>query len=414
MPVIRRSLSFVLAVAFLLFLAGVVEKACASIANQPAVDTAALNRDPQVQAAFQRFYDLDYDGALQGFDQVQASHRGDPLATDYILDAVVFKELNRLDLLDTTFYANDGFLTGKHTVVEDPQVRDRVKGLAAEAINEANARLNANPNDLDALFARGWARSLEATYEAMVERAFGAALKLALGARGDHEKVLHADPNYVDAKMVVGIYEYVVGALPWGFKLLVGFAGIHGSKTDGMALLQDAAARGVITSVDSRTAMMLFLRREAKYGQAITVAHGLADQYPRDFLFNLEIANLEKDNGEGMTAVWAYQHVINLAERSGYFANAHVELAYFGMGDSLRGQKHYPEAVGAYRHAAYSPTTSPELKRRCLLAAGESYDLAGQHAQAVQQYREVLQAGADTVQGNVARRYIKVAYTGGS
>jgi hypothetical protein len=39
-----------------------------------------------------------------------------PLAVDYVLDAVIFRELYRLDLLDTTLYAHDGFLSGKHAV----------------------------------------------------------------------------------------------------------------------------------------------------------------------------------------------------------------------------------------------------------------------------------------------------------
>ena len=55
------------------------------------------------------------------------------------------------------------------------------------------------------------------------------------------------------------------------------------------------------------------------------------------------------------------------AKQPGYFPSAHMELAYFGLGDSLRGQKRYPEAVTAYREGALQPTTSPELKRRCLL-----------------------------------------------
>ena len=50
-------------------------------------------------------------------------------------------------------------------------------------------------------------------------------------AKDDDPRVLQLDPEYVDAKLVVGVYEYVVGALPWPFKLLIGFAGITGSKS---------------------------------------------------------------------------------------------------------------------------------------------------------------------------------------
>ncbi len=362
--------------------------------------------------AFQLFYIMDYDNALTHFEQIQAQHPNDPIATDYILYATLIKELFRLDLLDTTFYANDGFFTGRHIVVEDPKVRDQIKALADRAIDQADDELRKNPKDVNALFARGWARALEATYMAMVERSFSTGLRLALSAKNDHEMVLELSPNYVDAKMVVGIYQYVVGALPLAFKVLVGFAGIHGSKAGGMAMLQDAGMRGVMTSVESRTAMMMFLRHEAKYQEAKELAEGLAAQYPRDYLFALEVANLSKDEGEGMKAVAAYRHVIDEARRPGYFPSSHLELALFGLGDSLRGQKLYAEAAEAYREGAFQPTTSPELKRRSLLAAGQSYDLMKEHDKAVEQYQAVINAGSDTVQADLARKFQRTAYTG--
>jgi hypothetical protein len=381
-------------------------------ARAQAVDTNPLNRQPEVRDAFAHFYAMDYDGAVVRFEKIRNEHRGDPIATDYVLDAVLFRELNRLDLLDTTFYANDGFLTGKHTVTEDPAVRDLVKTLTGDAVNESTTILKSKPDDVNALFARGWARSLEATYLGMVERAFGAGLKQAMGARNDCDRVLQLDPNYADAMLVSGVYQYVVGALPLGFKLLIGIVGIHGSKVEGMALLRDDGNRGVITQVEAKTAMMLFLRREGKYPQATSIARGLAADYPHDYLFRLEEANLEKDGGEGMAAVIAYKRLIDQAEQPGYYSSAHLELAYFGLGDSLRGQKMYADAVQAYLNGAAQPNTSPELKRRCLLAAGESYDLMGDHTRARQQYEEVLNAGSDTVQGEAARKYMRTPYAG--
>lgn len=376
------------------------------------VHTNPLNRDPQVREAFQRFYNMDYAHALTGFERVQAEHPTDPIATDFVLYVTLFQELFRLDLLDTTFYANDGFLTGKHTVVEDPRVRDRIKALTDKAIDQAQSRLNRNPKDADALFARGWAKSLDATYLAMVERSFASALRQALSAKNDCEDVLKLDPNYVDAKLITGVYKYTVGALPFGFKLLVGIAGIHGSKSAGMALLRDSASRGVITSVESRTVMALFLRREAKYQQALVIDEALAAEYPHDFLFCLERANVSKDAGQGMRAIALYRDVIQKAHQPGYFPSSHLELAYFGLGASLRGQHLYQPSVEAFRKGAFQPTTSPELKRRSLLAAGEVFDLMHKHDQAEQQYEAVVRAGSNTTQGELARKYMKNGYAG--
>jgi hypothetical protein len=82
----------------------------------------------------------------------------------------------------------------------------------------------------------------------MVERGFGSGFHLATQARDDDMRVLQLDPDYVDAKLVVGVYEYVVGALPLPFKFLIGFAGITGSKSKGLAMLTDDGRRGAFSA----------------------------------------------------------------------------------------------------------------------------------------------------------------------
>ena len=119
------------------------------------VYTNPLNQDPQVQEAFQHFYDLDYTGAVERFEKFHEEHPGDPEPTALLLEAEVFQELYRLDLLDTTFYATNGFLSGRHATVEDAAAKARIMGLADEAIREADWRIGRNPNDVDALYARG-------------------------------------------------------------------------------------------------------------------------------------------------------------------------------------------------------------------------------------------------------------------
>ena len=154
---------------------------------------------------------------MSRFEQVRSAHPDDPITTAYLLHCLLFRELYRLDLLDTTFYANDGFLSGKHTVVEDPKVRDQINELADKAIQQASAEYSAHPNNLNALFVRGWARALKATYEAWVEREYVSGLRLAFQAHSDHQHLLDKDPNYVDAKLVVGVYQYVIGSLSFDF-----------------------------------------------------------------------------------------------------------------------------------------------------------------------------------------------------
>ncbi|MGA7856433.1 MAG: tetratricopeptide repeat protein [Terracidiphilus sp.] len=384
----------------------------AALAGASEVHTNPLNRDPLVREAYVHFYNLDYPGAVERFERFHQMHPGDPQGTALLLNAVLFQELYRLDLLDTTFYANDGFLTGRHATEEDPKTRDRILGLADEAIHEADWRLSKNPNDVDALYARGWARSLKCTYLAMVERGFGAGFRLAIKAKDDEVRVLQLDPDYIDAKLVVGVFEYVVGALPWPFKLMIGFAGITGSKSRGLEMLRDDGERGVTTSVEARTVTALFLRREGRYKEAIEVIRGLESQYPHDYLFCLEEANLRKDDGEGMRAVDAYREILAKNAKPGYFAEARLELTYFGLGDALRGQRHFGESAEAYEQAALSKGVGPELKIRSLLAAGEARDLNGERSLAVRDYQEAIDAGPSTSRADTARKYLRSPYRG--
>jgi len=394
------------------WLCGVVLWGADSASWAVGVHTNPLNNDPLVREAYDHFYNLDYPGAVERFERFHAMHPGDPQGTTLLLNAVLFQELYRQDLLDTTFYANDGFLTGRHATTEDPKTRDRILALADEAIHEADWRISKNGNDVDAYFARGWARSLKCTYLSMVQRAFGSGFRQAIDAKNDHMRVLQLDPDYIDAKLVVGVYEYVVGALPIPFKLMIGFVGITGSKSKGLAMLHDSGERGVITSVESKTVIALFLRREARYQEAVQVVRSLKSQYPRDFLFCLEEANLRKDSGEGMGAVRAYEEMVANAAKPGYFAEARLELAYFGMGEALRGQRHFVEAGQTYEKAAFTKSVGPELKIRSLLAAGECHDLNGERQLAVRDYQMAIEAGPNTSRADTARKHLRTAYAG--
>jgi tetratricopeptide (TPR) repeat protein len=394
------------ALGFVLFVPASVPALAATAHTNP------MNYDPQVRAAYDRFYNLDYPGAVERFQQFHLAHPGDPQATAYLLNALIFQELYRQDLLDTTFYANDGFLAGRHATDEDPAKRDQIFALADEAVREADWRIRKNPNDVDALFARAWVRSLRCAYVAMAERAFAAAFRLATKAKDDAAQALKIDPDYVDAKLIAGVYEYVVGALPWPFKLMIGFAGINGSKSTGLAMLEDAGKRGVITSIESRTVIAMFLRRESRYKEAIEVVRDLKGEYPHDFLFCLEEANLRKDAGEGMGAVDSYRRLLADAAKPGYFASSRVELAYFGLGDALRGQRHDDEAAEAYEQAAWTPGVGLELKIRSLLDAGECHDMNGQRALATRDYQGAIDAGPSTSRAGEARKYLHAPYQG--
>jgi hypothetical protein len=87
-------------------------------------------------------------------------------------------------------------------------------------------------------------------------------------------------------------------------------------------------------------------------------------------------------------------------------------MAWYGLGEALRGQRQYASAATAYQQATLQPTISPLLKRRSELAAGEMFDLMGQRAQAQQEYTQVMAFGGDSTEVTRARKYHHSPYKG--
>ena len=374
--------------------------------------TDPINLLPQVREAHEHFYNLDYEAALSRFEAIQSANPNNALATDYVLMVLIFRELYHQDLLDTTYYAHDNFLTSKRDVPVPDATRSRIEALTSSAIALCDRQIKANAGDKNAWFARGYARGMHAAFIALVDHSFVAAARQGLAARNDSEQVLKIDPNYADAKMAVGIQQFAVASLPRALRLLIGIAGVSGSKERGLDLLRDCGERGVVNHVECRTALSLFLRHDGRYPEALAVQHGLAEQFPRDYLFRLEEANLTKDRGDGSAAITTYKRVLDDAHKPGYFIDPRLQLAYFGLADTQRGQNDFSSAASNYMLAAAQPNCSDWLRKRAQLNAGQMYDLLRKRDVAIAQYQLASARGGDQTQAAAARAYMKTPYTG--
>jgi tetratricopeptide (TPR) repeat protein len=266
-----------------------------------------------------------------------------------------------------------------------------------------------NPNDVNALYARGVTRAQFAVYTALVERAWFSALRNAVGARRDHERVLQLDPNYVDAKLVVGTHYYVVGSLPWSVKGAVAMVGLSGTKEKGLEYLRQVAESNGENSVDGKVVLSLFLRREHRYDEARALMQELTERYPRDYLFPVEVANLLRAGGHPEEAATGYRKVWQNG-REGKYGSMHYEIAAWGLGELLRSQKDYVGAASAYDLVSEISDPDPETLQKANLAAGEMYDLLQKRDLAMKKYAMVLAENATTPPADEARKLIKQAY----
>ena len=375
----------------------------------PAPESLAYRpHDAQNLSAFNHFYNLDYDRAVQEFDQVLARHPDDPFAVNHLLTAILFRELYRMGVLNTGEYANDTFISAPHRPA-DPKIKQQIQDLVARALALEEKRLSANPNDVEALYARGVTRAQFSTYTALVERAWFSALRNAVGARRDHERVLELSPSTVEAKLIVGAHNYVVGSLPWGLKAAASMVGLGGNKEKGIQYLKDSAQGEGETSVDAQILLVVFLRREHRYEEALPILRGLLPRFPQDVLLALEEGHLLRAEGHNDDAAAVYRKIWQ-AGKEDHYPNLHYEIAALSLGDLLRGQKDYAGAAAAYEQVSQAPQPDPEVLQKANLGAGEMYDLLQKRDLALAKYQAVVANDATTPPAETARKRMKEAY----
>ena len=395
------------------FLLSLIGLFCAVLAGHAAAQTVAPTRadnDVNTRKGFEDFYNLEYDRALREFEAAQQAHPNDPFATNHVLSGVIFKELYRIGALDTEAYAADSFLTKKLLVPLDPGTRDRVKQLTDQALQQEQAQLDKDPNNVDALYAQGATRAMNATYIGVANKAWFAALRSAVAARHDNERVLELDPKYVDAKVVVGTHLYIVGSLSWPVKVAASIAGLSGNKQKGLDDLRQAThSPHIEVANDARIVLALFLRREQRYSEALQVVNTLQGDFSHNFLMATEYAHLLNAAGHGQEAIAAYRRVL-AGCRSGSYNQCRIEIPAYGLGEALRGQKDYAGAAEAYELAAGSGTDA-DMKQRATLAAGQMYDLLKKRDTAVEKYKAVIAENSTSNSADLARHYMKQAYT---
>ena len=384
-----------------------------SLSVAPQVHAAApssgsAEHDPLVDTAFEHFYNMEYDRSVQEFEKALDRHPNNPSAVNHLLTATLLRELYRMGAMNSGEYANDSFIGQAHRP-SDPKVKERITQLVERAELLEEEQLQASLNNVDALYARGVTRAQFSLYTALVERAWFSALRNAVGARRDHERVLELNPNYVDAKLVVGAHNYVMGSLPWSAKVAGSMVGLSGTKEKGFEYLREVTDSNGENAVDAKIVVSLFLRRERRFDEARANMHDLAERYPRNYLFPLEEANLLRASGHNSEAAAAYRKVLQNG-REGKYGNLHYEIAAWGLGELRRSQKECAEAAAAYELVGVAPDPDPEILQKANLGAGEMYDQLQKRDLAMKKYQIVLAENASTPPAEKAREHIREAY----
>jgi hypothetical protein len=238
---------------------------------------------------YEALYNLDYEGARKRFQKMIELAPDHPAGAQCYASSLWVQQLNEAWELKASLYSTDAYEKGK------PQTnRGQVEEFRKWIRNSkqlSQARLRKDPRDVEALYFLGAAEGLEAAYAGGVERKFRAALRAGTDSVDHHREVLKLAPDFHDAELTIGLMNYIVGALPLPVKLLVRTMGVRGSKKRGLEALERVSVKGQWARDVARVLLVDLYKREKRWTDAFEMARQLAEKYPRNYLFKLQMAD---------------------------------------------------------------------------------------------------------------------------
>jgi tetratricopeptide (TPR) repeat protein len=350
---------------------------------------------------FDALYNLDYEAARRRFQDIATAYPTHPAGYELLAASLWLKTLNESRRLQASLYNNEGFYKEKDDQV-DPKVQAEFRELTRRTKELCEARLRADPKDTDALYYLGAVEGLKAAWGSMVERSFMSAMSNGKDSVGHHRDLLKLDPRYTDAKVTIGMYDYVVGALPPIVKLGATMIGYRGSKKRGIATLEEVAREGHYARDDAKTLLIALLKRERGYREAYGYASELAAKYPRNYLLKMEAADALVSQAEEERTTNPEAAKKTEAEAFAVFdsllAPAHgpnaprvpLDLVHYNYGDALLVAGQAERAAKELAAAAAVPGAEASMVTRARLRHAQALDLAGRREEAVKQYEAVL------------------------
>ena len=260
-------------------------------------------------AGHDHYFNLEYDEAVAAYERVLRAEPDDPSIYNHLATAVLYKELHRLGMLETSAFKSDNRFLRRKKPQPDPGVKDKIFGYLEQGRLLAAGRLEEAPGDRAALFALSHNYALRANYLFMVDKAYFRALRNGRRARKFSNSLRKYHPQFVDADLVAGVQEYVIGSLPWAARAVIAFGGVRGNKARGEAMVARVAREGGHARDEARALMALVHRREGRPLEAARMLGALLRDYPRNYVLQLEMAAMQLDAGDEALALEIFKEV---------------------------------------------------------------------------------------------------------
>ena len=338
-------------------------------------------------------YNLDYAGARAKFEEMRKRAPQHPAGDLYLATTIWLEHLYRSRRLQTSLYRDESsFYAGAEKAKEDTEgdaVDEKIdrafRERIAQAKTKALALVNRNKKDPDALYFLGTVYGVIAGYEASTARKFFAAMRNGSRSVDYHQQVVKLKPDYYDAYLSIGMYDYIVGSLPFPLKAIAAIGGIRGSKSRGIQELKQVVEKGVSAADDARVMLIAIYQNEKQPEESLALLQNLIARYSRSYLLKLETASTLVQLHRPAEAYKIFDDLLKSTDPILAF-----DLIHYQYGEALTASNEHERAAEQFLLASRVTGAEPSLVTFSLLRAGQVYDLAGKRNEAQAQYKAVL------------------------
>lgn len=253
--------------------------------------------DPTVQRwlheGMDALFNLEYDKAWADFQNAKRLKPETPLGEIFESEFYWWKIFNA-----TGDYYNLDYIDALKT--KSSPFDDDFLAAMEKALAKSEAYLKSHPSEAEAYFHLGMAHALRSRLEAGRDHTL-AVIKYVKKSREYLDRCLQLDPQYKDAFLGLGAYNYFVeeyGGLYKPLRFLIRLPG--GNRQRGIQQLQEAAQLNNYVSPESKFFLVSIYLRESqkRYAEAEKLLEEMTEKYPNNPIFRFALANSQKLMGQ--------------------------------------------------------------------------------------------------------------------
>ena len=368
--------------------------------------------DPETMRGFDHFFNLEFAQAIVVFRAQIAAQPGSAHLRNHLAQAILYRELLKAGALETELVTGGNAFLRRTKMNPGKQDEAEFDQAIAEAMRLSQAVLDKYPSDVGALYTLGVAHGLRGNYNFLVRKSWIDALRDATQSRRLHNRVTDIDPSLVDARMTQGVHDYIVGSLPWSYRLLGFVVGFRGGRDEGIKTVERVWREGRINRADAGVLLATVYRRERRPADAVRVLEALIRQYPRNYMFWFELGQMYSDLGDKEKALAAIGEVEKLKSQNTPALQAlpMEKVLYFRATVQFWYRDLDAAASNFSRVTAKASDLDPNTGVTAWMRLGQTYDLLGRRGEAEEAYRQAIAYAPGSYRAKEAEGYLRSPY----